>query len=194
MKKRLFFTGILTLSFLAFFGCEFFENPSGPSGHDMPDGVSVGDLGGPGGGAADQGPHMGKMSGQRYQTFISREYGGLLDFDRGRLDIPANSINQSQMIWARNYFMRGNILKTIYEFGPSGTVFDPSAELTLSYKHLGSIEPDSITLMLYNEETGEWEAASEMTHNPANRSFTGSIQHFSRYSLSANGQKLEPAD
>ncbi len=130
---------------------------------------------------------------QRYnEMFIPQEEGGRLTFGNGSLYIPPNSIDASKVIWSQTYMVRGNLLKNIYDFGPSGTTFNPPAELTLSYCNMGPVMPASLTLMLFNEETGEWEPAAHMTHDPATHTFTGPIYHFSRYSLSGNGQVLRP--
>lgn len=130
------------------------------------------------------------------ELYIDRSAGGTFQFANGRLDIQPNSINQSAVIWARTYFVKGSglgtLIKNIYEFGPSGTTFTPAAILTLSYCNLGPIMPDSLDLMYYNEETGQWELAAHMVHDPTTRTFSGPISHFSRYSLSGNGQTLLP--
>ncbi|MBN2056752.1 hypothetical protein JW905_17625 [bacterium] len=136
------------------------------------------------------------MASRYVETFIDRATGGTLNFHQGRLLVPPLSIDQSALLWARTYMVQGwgygNILKHIYEFGPSGTTFDPPATLVLSYCDMGPIMPDSLDLMYFNEATGAWELASHMIHDPAARTFTGPISHFSRYSLAANGQTLRP--
>jgi len=136
----------------------------------------------------------GHGMGNRYsETYIDRTSGGTLSFNNGELTIPPDSIDASKLIWAETYnLQRGDFLKRIFIFGPSGTVFSPAATLTLSYCDMGDMLPDTIKLMLYNNQTGEWEIASHMVNNPENQTFSGPIQHFSRYSLSGNGQILQP--
>ncbi len=132
--------------------------------------------------------------GNRYtELYIPQSSGGTLVFNNGELFIPANSIDGSKLIWAEAYSLnRGDFFKRIFEFGPSGTTFSPAATLTLYYCEMGDLMPNSIRLMLYNEASGEWEIASHMINDPQAKSFSGPIEHFSRYSLSGNGQVLEP--
>lgn len=133
------------------------------------------------------------IPGHYSEAFISRENGGILEFRSGTLEVQPQSIDESKIISARTFSLeQRNFLKKIYEFDPSGTTFDPPAILTLSYCDLGPIIPETIVLRVFNDETNQWEIASFMVNDPINRTFTGSIQHFSRYSLSANGQVLRP--
>ena len=138
-------------------------------------------------------PGRGGMGGHYVETVISRDSGGTLEFWNGTLEISPGSIDATKTIWARTYSLsRGDFFKKIYEFGPSGTTFDPPAILTLSYCDLGPLLPNVIKLRVFNEETQQWEVASTMVNDPASKTFTGPIEHFSRYSLSGNGQVLRP--
>lgn len=145
-----------------------------------------------GGSSADMSRENGMM-GQYVEALITREDGGSLSFRNGRLDIPPMSIDATKVIGARTYSLeQGNFFKKIYEFEPSGTTFDPPATLTLNYCDLGPIMPESIVLRVFNENTNQWEIASTMVNDPQAKTFTGTIEHFSRYSLSGNGQVLRP--
>jgi hypothetical protein len=133
------------------------------------------------------------MPGHYSETYISRENGGILEFRSGTLEVHPRSIDESKTIGARTYSLQQrDFFKKIYEFDPSGTTFDPPAILTLSYCDLGPTVPETIVLRVFNDETNQWEVASFMVNDPINQTFTGNIQHFSRYSLSGNGQVLRP--
>ncbi len=136
---------------------------------------------------------MGGMPGHYFETLITREAGGTLLFKNGRLDIEPMSIDATKVVGARTYSLQQrDFFKRVYEFDPSGTTFNPPARLTLNYCDLGPVVPDTVVLRVFNEQTNEWEIASYMVNDPVNRTFTGTIEHFSRYSLSGNGQVLRP--
>ena len=159
----------------------------------------------------EQNPYIGNsrhghpMNHFLNQQYIDRDAGGVLNFFGGNLSIPADSIDSSKVVWARIFAMRGHfhhpppppdekpIFRNIYDFGPSGTTFDVPATLTVNYRCMPPIDGDTLVLTYYNEDTQRWEIVSTMTHDPANKSFSGYINHFSRYSLSANGQVLQQA-
>lgn len=133
------------------------------------------------------------MGGHYAETEISWENGGTLSFWNGSLEISPESIDQTKVIWARTYSLsRGDFFKKIYDFGPSGTTFNPPATLTLSYCDLGPLPPNILKLRVFNEATQQWEIAGYMVNNPEEKTFTGPIEHFSRYSLSGNSQTLRP--
>lgn len=179
--------------FLMLSGCGPGVDPTGPSGMEQ---VSIRPSGWSGGGnfGSSAGKHMENgMQGHYSSALITRELGGTLNFRNGALIIPPMSIDETKVIGARTYSLEhGDFFKKIYEFDPSGTTFDPPATLILNYCDLGPIVPESIILRVFNDHTGQWEIASMMVNDPVNRTFTGYIEHFSRYSLSGNGQVLQP--
>ncbi len=133
------------------------------------------------------------MGNHYSETFISVEQGGTLEFFNGNLMVLPRALSADTTIWARIFRLnRHGFFKRIYEFGPSGTTFDPDAMLTLYYGDLGPLMPNSLELKVYNESTGRWDVAGHMINHPESRSFVGPIEHFSRYSLSGNGQVLAP--
>ena len=133
------------------------------------------------------------MGNHYSEAFITHDSGGMLQFNGGFLSVPPDSIDEDKVIWARIYRLSGrNIFRRIYEFGPSGTGFSPAAMLTLSYRDMGPLMPNTVVLKVYNEQTHTWEVAGHMTNDTANQRFVGTIEHFSRYSLSGNGQILYP--
>lgn len=133
------------------------------------------------------------MGSHYSEAFVSVDSGGILTFFNGNLSIAPESIAQDMTIWARIYRLnRHGFFKRIYNFGPSGTTFDPEAILTLSYSELGPLYPNTLELKVFNETTGFWDVASHMVNHPESKCFVGPIEHFSRYSLSGNGQVLAP--
>ncbi|MCD4654858.1 hypothetical protein K8T06_13105 [bacterium] len=136
--------------------------------------------------------HQG-MGGNFAEGLITIESGGVMIFKNGNLQVQPHSIDETKIVWVVTYNMtRGNFFKKIYEFGPSGTIFNPPAILTLNYCDLGPLMPDTIDLLVFNETNNQWEVASHMVNDPSSKTFTGPIDHFSRYSLSGNGQVLKP--
>lgn len=128
-----------------------------------------------------------------FETLITVEQGGTLNFRNGQLQVPPFSIDETKVIGARTYSLhQGDFFKKIYEFEPSGTQFDPDAMLVLHYCDLGPFVPDTLILRVFNENTQQWEIATYMVNDPDARTFSGPIEHFSRYSLSGNRQILEP--
>lgn len=127
------------------------------------------------------------------EAFIARETGGTLQFYGGELEVLPESIDTGKVIWSRAYRLcRMDFFKRIYEFGPSGTSFSPEATLILYYNDLGPLMPNTIELKVFNEMTQAWEVAGHMTNDTIHKRFIGPISHFSRYSLSGNGQILYP--
>ena len=181
---------LMILGVAIFWGCEDSSLPTGPMAR-----LKAGGIGLAGGSGMDI-PQIGNrqywpMHYDQTEVYIPQDQGGSLVFKRGRLDVLPNSIGESSTIWVQTRFLSGNILKNIYEFGPTGTTFDPPATLVLTYCNMHSFDQDTLTLSYFNEETGRWEIVTTMTHDPSTRSFYGPITHFSRYSLSANGQILQ---
>lgn len=196
--KRYPLNVILTVFFLlCWVGCESGLEPTGPGDTGM-EKISdlqlqsirddVSDIN-----TATTLTHGQGIPGQYSEALIVHETGGLLNFRNGSLEVLPFSIDETKVIAAHTYSLqKGDFFKKVFEFEPSGTTFDPPAILTLNYCDLGPIVPETILLRVYNEDTGQWEIASHMTNDSEARTYTGAIRHFSRYSLSGNGQVLRP--
>jgi hypothetical protein len=185
---------ICTVSFLT--GCDYQTTMTGPDtkASHIPD-THIRQLAG----SHPSGTYSRYVSGNNhiphnyFETLITVEQGGTLTFRNGQLQVLPFSIDETKVIGARTYSLhQGDFFKKIYEFEPSGTHFDPDAVLVLRYCDLGPYVPETLVLRVFNENTQQWEIASYMVNDPDARTFTGPIEHFSRYSLSGNRQILEP--
>ncbi|MBI2566468.1 MAG: hypothetical protein HYV63_05495 [Candidatus Schekmanbacteria bacterium] len=127
------------------------------------------------------------------QTLISAASGGVFSFRAGTLTVRAGSIPADTVIQGTVRVTQCDVFRNEYEFAPSGLRFDPPATLALSYGMMSGADLDTVTLMLFDEQTGEWVVAAEMARDPSGHRYVGEISHFSRYSLSANGQSARPA-
>ncbi len=114
--------------------------------------------------------------------------GGTLEFHSGSLEIPPGSLEQDTEIAVQVSVTQCDITRNEYEFSPSGTRFNPPATLRLSYGMMGSIDVQSLLLLLYDEGLEKWVVAANMVQESGHHRYSGPIEHFSRYSLSANGQ------
>ncbi|MBN1295142.1 hypothetical protein JXA80_00080 [bacterium] len=199
MRKQMILSRCLIVAVIIILGigCESGDDITGLS-PTIADGL---DIAGPGQGAEADGDRGFEraamrdsgMGGHNADALITKESGGTLVFWNGRLTVLPGSIDETKVVTARTYSLqRHDFFKKIYEFGPSGTTFDPDAELVLTYCDLGPLVPDTLVLRVFNEQTQEWEPAGHMTNHPSTRTFSGPISHFSRYSLSGNGQVLRP--
>jgi len=195
MERKLIVHNLLIFILIAIFwaGCEsdtILTAPDRSSSSDTAITAAVGDRGMR---SSDFRSRNQGMGGHFAEVLITTESGGVMNFRNGDLQVQPHSIDETKMVWVTTYSMvRGNFFKKIYDFGPSGTVFDPPAILTLNYCDLGPLMPDSLDLLVFNETSNQWEVASNMVNNPSEKSFSGPISHFSRYSLSGNGQVLKP--
>lgn len=73
-------------------------------------------------------------------------------------------------------------------FGPSGTVFEPAAQLEIDARglDLSGIDPNKIGFFFYNKEEGFWEKmeATVEVHEASQRvHVTTYVSHFSRYAI-----------
>ncbi len=199
MRLKLF---LLFLAILAA-GCDTGLLPTGPGATSAPKYLLSSDM--HGNSRSEGAFHCGHGMQHHYsEMYINRDTGGVLSFFDGTLSVPPHSINESKLIWAKTYMFHGpppeprnsgrdqRVFKQYFEFGPSETTFDPPAQLTLSYCQMPPVDVETLVLRYFNEETQTWEFAGFMTHNPGTKSFSGPIYHFSRYTLSANGQVIQP--
>jgi hypothetical protein len=116
--------------------------------------------------------------------------GGFLAFPWGYLDIPEGALSDWRTITVSGEFMFTWTLRNIYSFEPR-TEFLIPVTLEIRYFDLTGIDPDFVNLTYFDEETQRWRPAGMMTHFAGEHAFRGSIEHFSRYSLSVNGRPIE---
>ena len=202
-NKHLIVSTLILISIFCLNGCESGEYFTGPDpsipGSEISGELvnsSFDSLDNPGSGETKKGDKNrfghGGMGGHYDEAIVTRTNGGVLEFWNGSLTVLPGSIDETKTIWARTYSLsQGDFFKKVYEFGPSGTEFDPDAILVLSYCDLGPLPPNVIKLRVFNEITQQWEVTSTMVNDPESKTFTGPIEHFSKYSLSGNRQGLQ---
>ena len=125
-----------------------------------------------------------------FQTYVPVS-GGSVSFPFGFLHFPPGALSEGQFISIEGSFKFWSTIRNSYTFSPEGLVFNVPVELELKYYNLEGTNPDLLNLCYYDEETGKWRIAVNMTHYPNEHCFRGDIEHFSRYSLSTNGRPLQ---
>jgi len=138
--------------------------------------------------------YIDTLSGDpNHQTFsaVIGVDGGRFNFPWGYLDFPQNAVDGDTQISVSGDFMFWWTLQNIYDFLP-GMEFNYPVDIELRYFNLpDGINPEMVSLSYYDEDLGKWRIASHMDHFEGEHCFRGSIQHFSRYSLSSNNRPLK---
>jgi hypothetical protein len=77
---------------------------------------------------------------------------------------------------------------TVYDFGPSGLIFDQPVKVVFSYAELALSAEERRRLSVVRSEDGRWVPLSEQTLDEAEARVTGLTMHFCRHALMLVGQ------
>ncbi len=87
-------------------------------------------------------------------------------------------------------FAGSRLIGRTYELSPQGATFSPAVTLAIFYDPEAlpdDIDPDSLSIVFFNPDTNVWEAVPSI-HDKAESFVSGSIDHFSIFTLSAEQQ------
>jgi len=122
-----------------------------------------------------------------HERFFPIGGGGVLALSQGAvLRVPRGSLDEATVLWGEvcSFTDEDGLPVTYYQFGPSGTQFDPPATLELHYG-VEFDEYEATQCYYWNEEAQEWEPVDSY-HDAQRHRFVFEIDHFSLYAVSAN--------
>jgi hypothetical protein len=137
------------------------------------------------------------MPGYTVQT-VDPASGGTLTHESAALDIPPNTLDSPTDVFAGipdpapayaplDYAVQ---IGDIYEFGPSGTGFDPFAGISISYDpdSLAGYDESVLTIMTFQNPGDAPVALSNVTVSSVSHEVSGNVDHLSYFMILA----LEP--
>ncbi len=121
--------------------------------------------------------------GVRKEDWINPKKGGVIQLGGGsELRIPKGALDERTLIGmiATRETIQGKSDSKAFTFTPHGTNFNVPIELVLSWREF---DGQDVILYYFNEVTGEWEVNGQGVWDPASRTVTIRLHHFSRYAL-----------
>ncbi len=121
--------------------------------------------------------------GLRNEDWINPKKGGVIKLGGGsKLCIPKGALNDRTLIGmiATRETIQGKGDSKAFTFTPHGTNFNVPVELVLSWREF---DGEDIVLYYFNEMTGAWEINGQGVWDPASKTVTIQLHHFSRYAL-----------
>jgi hypothetical protein len=139
-------------------------------------------------------PGTGDMPGYTVQT-VDPASGGTVTHESAALDIPPNTLDEQTDIFAGipdptpsftplDYAVQ---IGDIYEFGPSGTGFDPFAGISISYDpdSLAGYDESVLTIMTFQNPGDAPVEVGNVTVDSLSNEVSGNVDHLSYFTLMA---------
>lgn len=175
MKKNL----ILCLAILAFWSCDKDRHIDG------------GEIIGPGTPPAGVPTAIGQPLGEPLTQSIGSG-GGSISWNDGALELifPEGALKETTPISVQhiqNTLPLG--IGMSFDFGPDGTQFEKPVEIRIKYSEaqMKGTNPDLIGLA-FQQENGIWQAVRNLDVDKTNKTITGRLPHFSRWSFFATAE------
>jgi K319L-like, PKD domain/Bacterial Ig domain/ZU5 domain len=87
-------------------------------------------------------------------------------------------------------------LGRVFEFGPSGTVFDQPVTLRLPYSQAdldaAGVLPEDLAVMTYDTASGKWKSVTGATVDPDTKVVECQVGHFSLYAIASSSGTVSP--